>query len=567
MRSLYITSDIIGAKGGGGRVTLEEYKGLSLLGRVDPIDRARIGNYADPFEFDLKCCELLQSFSPSPEFKDIKLAHFYAGTFTKTIAFLKSQGIKVSYTCAAHDRHLSAKEHELTWGEPFKIPHMQDGPLWEQYVEGYRQADLLITPSEYSRQLMIKYGCPQDKAVVIPHGHDLVEKAPEMPKRFTVGYMGSAGSDKGLRYLFEAWKQLDLKESQLLLAGPYNQIPVLQDMFRKFGGGNVRCLGFVPTLEEFYAQISVYVQPSATEGFGIEILEAMAHGRPVVASKNAGGSECLAANDAGRVDACMPFQIEAMLAHLSKLPVTALETIGKRNAGIAAFYTWDRVRQQYCQQWAELFGPAFTRDVAPMPAIGGVQLLIPPRFENLDWDGDRDVIDKHWTPAAGQTCIDVGCGPGIWSLIAAKKGAKVVAYDPRLVAFEIMTSVARANSCVDSITQRQYGVWAQRGKLNFSESSFIWNTNGSTSLVNVVSLDEEMGAGYFGKVDFINIDAEGAELFVLDGAQKLLKVSRPKLCIDVHSNDSLKDIETRLKVLGAYDMDFMGKYVIVTPRR
>ena len=566
MRSLYITADVLGSKSGGGRVTLEEYKGLSLLGRVDPIDRARIGNYADPFEFDLKCCELLQSFSPSPEFKDIKLAHFYAGTFTKTIAFLKSCGIKVSYTCAAHDRHLSALEHEAVWNEPYSIPHMKDGPLWEQYVEGYRQADLLITPSGYSRQLMIKYGCALEKAVVIPHGHDLVEKAPEMPKRFTVGYMGSAGSDKGLRYLLEAWKQLDLKESQLLLAGPYNQLGVLHDLFRKFGGGNVRCLGFVPTLEEFYAQISVYVQPSATEGFGIEILEAMAHGRPVIASQNAGGSECLAVSDAGRIAPCQSYPIKATLDHLSKLPREKLAEIGQRNAGIAKFYSWGRVVQQYCQRWIDLVGPSFKRDITPIK-VGGIELAIPPRFENLDWSSDSDVIEKHWTPKPGDTCIDVGCGPGIWALVAAKRGAKVVAYDPRDVAHDILRNVAAFNG-LDSAktTHRPYGVWAHQGKLNFSESSFMWNTNGTSSLVNVVSLDDEAGAGHFGAVQFINIDAEGSELFVLDGAQKLLERNRPKLCIDVHANVSLKDLEARLKVLGSYELDFMDKYVIVTPR-
>lgn len=564
MRSLYITADVLGSKSGGGRVTLEEYKGLSLLGRVDPIDRARIGNYADPFEFDLKCCELLQSFSPSPEFKDIKLAHFYAGTFTKTIAFLKSQGIKVSYTCAAHDRHLSAKEHELTWGEPFKIPHMQDGPLWEAYVDGYRTADLLITPSEYSRQLMIKYDCIPERAIVIPHGCDPAE-TPPFPKRFTVGYMGSAGADKGLRYLFEAWKQLNLKDSQLLLAGPYSHIGITMDLIRKFGGGNIRCLGFVPTLKEFYEQISCYVQPSATEGFGIEILEAMAHGRPVIASQNAGGSECLAANDAGRIAPCLTYPIKAMLDHLSKLPREKLAEIGQRNAGIAKFYSWGRIIQQYCTQWINLIGPSFRRGSTPI-RVGGVELAIPPRFENLDWDGDSDIIAKHWTPTHGDTCIDVGCGPGVWALVAAKCGAKVVAYDPRGVAHDILLAVASANGLTDKITHRHFGVWAHRGELNFSESSFIWNTNGTSSLVPVVPLDYERDEAIFRDADFINIDAEGAELQVLDGAQELLKRNRPKLCIDIHNNVSLKDLENRLKVLGSYELDFMDKYVIVTPR-
>lgn len=200
-----------------------------------------------------------------------------------------------------------------------------------------------------------------------------------------------------------------------------------------------------------------------------------------------------------------------------------------------------------------------------MPAIGGVQLLIPPRFENLNWDSDRGVIDKHWTPKPGDTCIDVGCGPGIWSLVAAKRGARVIAYDPRGVAHDILLAVASANGLTDKITHRRVGVWANNGELNFSESSFMWNTNGTSSLVPVVSLDYERDEATFLDADFINIDAEGAELFVLDGAQEVLERNRPKLCIDVHANVSLKDIEKRLKVLGAYDMDFMGKYVIVTP--
>jgi len=42
-----------------------------------------------------------------------------------------------------------------------------------------------------------------------------------------------------------------------------------------------KILGFVENLVDFYKQISVYIQPSITEGFGITPLEAMAYGRPV----------------------------------------------------------------------------------------------------------------------------------------------------------------------------------------------------------------------------------------------------------------------------------------------
>ncbi len=52
--------------------------------------------------------------------------------------------------------------------------------------------------------------------------------------------------------------------------------------------------------------------------------------------------------------------------------------------------------------------------------------------------------------------------------------------------------------------------------------------------VRTVSLDEEIDAGVLPDPDYIKIDAEGAELKILEGARKMLTRRHPFLSIETH---------------------------------
>jgi len=274
---LYLTCDKIGSQTGGGCVTANELAALSKLGPVDILNPQPTQN---PFDAEKQIGDV--------DFTKYKLAHIYAGTFPNTVRTLKEKGIKISYTAAAHDIKESQEEFK-SLGIPYDYPHITNYSLWTNYISSYLNADLVICPSKHSSKVMQEFGCKN--ITVIPHGCYQGFNYP-YPKTCSVGYLGQIGPDKGIKYLLKAWANLNYKDAVLTFAGA--QSPHLIHMIRQFGGqANYNILGYVKNLDEFFKSITVYVQPSVTEGFGIEILEAMTFGRPVIASYGVGAADCL----------------------------------------------------------------------------------------------------------------------------------------------------------------------------------------------------------------------------------------------------------------------------------
>jgi glycosyltransferase involved in cell wall biosynthesis len=338
--NLYLTQDRIGTPTGGGAVTFHEYRALESLGEVHPFDNVRIPVNGDPFKSDTNFATGLSNL------KDTRLAQIYSGCFTKTVDLLRKNGTKVSYTAAAHSIAESKREFEGL-GLQFNLPHLTVPDLWEKYVGGYKAADLVICPSTYSKSTMEGYGCK--KVVVVPHGCEMAAKVAPIPKKFVIGYLGQAGPDKGLRYLFEAWKKLNLKDGLLLVAG--DNIDQALPLWRRFGGGNIEFMGFVKEISDFFDRISVYVQPSVTEGFGIEVLEAMAHGRPVICSSGAGAKDVV--KDYANGLLCPARDSEKIANLIEKLyrKHDLVEFLANETRKTAEAHTWEKVRAKYVEVW------------------------------------------------------------------------------------------------------------------------------------------------------------------------------------------------------------------------
>jgi glycosyltransferase involved in cell wall biosynthesis len=279
-----------------------------------------------------------------PEIKP-KLAHFYSGTFTKTIEILKTRGCKVVYTAAAHSIDISREEHQkLGWS--FNYPHLNEPALWQKYVRGYLLADMVVCPSKLSADVMKSYGCTN--VVIIPHGVKLPEKVVAPPSRFSVAYAGQGGADKGLIYLIQAWTRHNRPDAMLTIAGRGTE--QLLGLVRQYGGGNIYLRGWVDNLSDVYNNCSVYVQPSASEGFGIEVLEAAAHGRPVICSDGAGAADVATGTVVPKRDVrALAEAIEYYRLNDSKRFADGMSAREKAKA-----FTWPIICADYVKLWRGL---------------------------------------------------------------------------------------------------------------------------------------------------------------------------------------------------------------------
>ena len=92
--------------------------------------------------------------------------------------------------------------------------------------------------------------------------------------------------DKGIGILLEAWKKLNSSDAELWLVGT-GDAGVIQ-LARGVAG--VQVIGKLgpDDLREAYQSASVFVFPTFNDGFGMVLLEAMASGLPVVATRVGG---------------------------------------------------------------------------------------------------------------------------------------------------------------------------------------------------------------------------------------------------------------------------------------
>jgi glycosyltransferase involved in cell wall biosynthesis len=153
-----------------------------------------------------------------------------------------------------------------------------------RYYEGAaRQADAVITISEFARQRMIELlGIPAERIRVAHLGVDADQFQPNSgPREEFVLYPARGWKHKNHARLLEAMAAVRAVRPgmRLVLTGggleSLGEIPDWVDVRGLVSGGELR---------ELYRQAAVLAFPSLYEGFGLPPLEAMASGCPVAAS-------------------------------------------------------------------------------------------------------------------------------------------------------------------------------------------------------------------------------------------------------------------------------------------
>ena len=156
----------------------------------------------------------------------------------------------------------------------------------EQKRKEMELADVVITACSFARNTIREFF---DKEVKLaPYGVDLPKVIPADRKDsvFRVIFAGSASVRKGVPMLLQVWESLGWKDAELILAGGWQ----LSDSAKKTLPKGVRLLGQLSRAQvlDLFADSDWLVLPSNFEGYGLVILEALAHGLPVIASTATG---------------------------------------------------------------------------------------------------------------------------------------------------------------------------------------------------------------------------------------------------------------------------------------
>jgi glycosyltransferase involved in cell wall biosynthesis len=131
--------------------------------------------------------------------------------------------------------------------------------------------------------------------------------------------VGRFSREKGLDTLIRAFARIDRPEARLTLIGGGPQEKELESLIDALGlRERVELLGWQRDPTPFYRRARLLVVPSRTEAFGMVVVEALAHGLPVVSTACGGPAEILEHGRYGRLvaigdETAMAAAIEAAL--------------------------------------------------------------------------------------------------------------------------------------------------------------------------------------------------------------------------------------------------------------
>jgi glycosyltransferase involved in cell wall biosynthesis len=195
----------------------------------------------------------------------------------------------------------------------------------------YRQVDLFICASDAIRRMLIGDGVPPARAVTVHEGIDIerVDAAPAarlheelwLPHHApVVGNVAALVPHKGQRHLIESARLVlrHVPDARFVIAGEGELRPSLEHQIKEHRlEKHVLLAGFRPDVLALHKAFDIFVMSSVTEGLGTSLLDAMAAGKPVVATATGGIPEVVVDGETGFLVA--PRDHDAMAAAIVKL--------------------------------------------------------------------------------------------------------------------------------------------------------------------------------------------------------------------------------------------------------
>jgi glycosyltransferase involved in cell wall biosynthesis/SAM-dependent methyltransferase len=335
-----------------------------------------------------------------------------------------------------------------------------------------RLASRIVAVSDATRESLLRQGYPPERTIVIRNGIDEVEDvapaALDVPDGApSVLEIGRLCELKGQRDLIGALALLERGDAILLLAGDDLEAHgrFLDELDRRATAlgvrERVRFLGHHPDVPGLIAAADVVALPSRSEGFGLALLEAMAQGKPVVATRVGGIPELVADGETGLL--VPPGDVRALAAAVDSLladPEQArrLGENGRRRARteFSAAAAAERVLELYeevagangsqsdVRRWWTEHPMTYDWRGEIGHEEGSAEHLeeVERRFLHESWFAQANGDDPYsalipFGELDGKDVLEIGCGTGVHARLLAEAGARVTAIDLTPTAVEL----------------------------------------------------------------------------------------------------------------------------------
>ncbi|HEY49319.1 MAG TPA: glycosyltransferase family 4 protein [Dehalococcoidia bacterium] len=273
---------------------------------------------------------------------------------------------------------LHHSSQELIVGTFHAYRHRSWGyPIWKPIIlnRWFNKLDGRIAVSNAAREFVSKY-FPAEYTI-IPNGIDVehfaadVEPLPEFSDgKLNILFVGRIEKRKGFKYLLGAYEivKRKLPECRLIVVGPRDR------SCRKYQGiverrklKDVVFAGYVSyeDLPRYYRSADVFCSPAVDkESFGVVLLEAMASGKPTVASNITGYGGVISHGSEGLL--VKPADKEALADGIFQLlnDEGLRQKLGNTGKAKVGNYSWEKVSRQVLDYYRELQkgGPGAVRE-------------------------------------------------------------------------------------------------------------------------------------------------------------------------------------------------------------
>jgi glycosyltransferase involved in cell wall biosynthesis len=260
------------------------------LGRAVAAARLRVADCAIANDVDLRVVPRLRALA-----RDADVVHFHTARAHAMAPWLGGLGVRRVVTR--------------------RMDYAPRGGLWTRYLYNHA-VDRVIAISEGVRRALLGAGVDPARIRVVPSGVDPARFVASSAARdalraewgitatdVVVMVVGVLERRKGHATLLDAAARIGTALPLRLVFCGAGSIETTLRTAAAARGLDVRFLGFRDDVAPCLAAADVAVLPSLHEGLGVAALEAMAAGRPVVASRVGGLAEVVVEGETGRLDA------------------------------------------------------------------------------------------------------------------------------------------------------------------------------------------------------------------------------------------------------------------------